>query len=125
MLIKIGYSAEKWKSGIKSALFWNTEKVPHTLISGITGGGKTVLSQIIVNQLLDTKADVSICDFKAGGDWDNIIPSYAEYTDCDTLLNEFYESFVNTIKSKEHHKKYLILDEFSSYARLLAFGSTY
>lgn len=116
MLIKIGYSASKWKSGVKSPCIWNTEKTPHILISGITGGGKSVLSQMIVNQLLNNKADISLCDFKAGGDWDNIIPSYAEYTDCDELLNEFYSSFVDVIRNKEHKEKFMLFDEFSSYA---------
>lgn len=115
-MIKLGYNALKWKSGVKVPFTWNTKKVPHILISGVTGGGKTVLSQIIVNQLLDDKADISICDFKAGGDWDNIIPSYAEYNDCDRLLNEFYASFENIIKNKKHKESFLLFDEFSSYA---------
>lgn len=117
MLVKLGFNASKWKQGVKSAYTWNTIRgSPHLLIAGLSGGGKSVLSQIIVNQLLDVKADISICDYKAGGDWDNIIPSYAEYTDCDELLNEFYKSFVNTISNKECKEKFLLFDEFSSYA---------
>lgn len=116
MLIKLGYSSMKWKDGVKSSLIWNTEKVPHILISGITGGGKTVLSQTIINQLLNSQKDIAICDYKAGGDWNDIIPNYAEFTDCDNVLNNFYDSFVETIRSKEHKEKYLVFDEFSSYA---------
>lgn len=116
MLIKLGYSFEKWKSGVKTPFIWDTEAVPHLLISGITGGSKTVTSQMIVNQLLDNNVDISICDFKAGGDWDHIIPSYAEYTDCDKLVQEFYASFVETIHLKGHENKFLLFDEFSSYA---------
>lgn len=117
MLVKVGFHASKWKQGIKSAYTWDTVSgSPHLLIAGTSGGGKTVLSQIIVNQLLSAQADVSICDFKAGGDWDNIIPKYAEYTDCDKLLNEFYNSFTDTIKNKERKECFLLFDEFSSYA---------
>lgn len=98
MLIKLGFCASKWKQGVKSAYTWNTIRgSPHLLIAGLSGGGKSVLSQMIVNQLLDVKADISICDFKAGGDWDNIVPKYAEYMDCDKLLNEFYNSFIDTM----------------------------
>lgn len=116
MLVKIGYSYNDWKDGIRTPIYWDTDAVPHLLISGITGGSKTVSAQMIVNQLLDAQVDISICDFKAGGDWDNIVPKYAEYTDCDALLKEFYDSFVETIRNKGHEEKYLIFDELSSYA---------
>lgn len=105
-----------WRNGVKAPFFWNTDKVPHILLSGITGGGKTVLAQIIVNQLLSEHKSISICDFKAGGDWDGIISNYAEYKDCDRLLDDFYNSFVDTIKQKSKSEQYLIFDEFSSYA---------
>lgn len=116
MLIKISYLYDDWKDGVKTPLWWDTDAVPHLLIAGSTGGAKTVSAQMIVNQLLDAQVDISICDFKAGGDWDNIVPKYAEYTDCDDLLNAFYDSFLETIRNKGHGNKYLLFDEFSSYA---------
>jgi hypothetical protein len=116
MLLKLGYSFSAWKKGIQIPFFWNTDTVPHLLISGITGGSKTVSSQMIVNQLLEHSVDVAICDFKAGGDWDNIIPAYAEYLDCDVLLKKFYSDFVETIHRKGRENKFLVFDEFSSYA---------
>lgn len=116
MKVKVGYSADKWQYGVKSAFYWDTEKVPHILISGITGGGKTVLSQYIVNQLLSEHKELYICDFKAGGDWDSIIRNYAEYTDCDKMVDIFYNSFIQDISDKLISEKYLLFDEFSSYA---------
>ncbi len=116
MLITIGYSHTKWKEGVKSAFVWDTERVPHLLVSGLTGGGKSMCSQIIANPLLDSRKDLSICDFKAGGEWDNVVLNYAEYLDCDRVLNDFYESFVDAINKKMKTEKYLIFDEFSSYA---------
>jgi hypothetical protein len=116
MLLKLGYSFSAWKKGIQAPFFWNTDTVPHLLISGITGGSKTVSSQMIVNQLLEHSVDMAICDFKAGGDWDNIIPAYAEYLDCDVLLKNFYSDFVETIHRKGRENKFLVFDEFSSYA---------
>lgn len=106
------------QNGIKSPLYWQPNSTPHLLISGITGGAKTVTAQMIVNQLLDAKADISICDFKADGDWDNIVPKgkYGEYMECDTILKCFYESFIETIRKKGHENKYMLFDEFSSYS---------
>lgn len=116
MLIKIGYSLEAWEYGVLTPFFWDTDKVPHVLLSGVTGGGKTILAQMVVNQLLSERKSISICDFKAGGDWDGIISNYAEYTECDNVLDDFYNSFIETIKQKGKSEKYLIFDEFSSYA---------
>ena len=116
MFINIGYCRESWKNGMKRPFFWDTDKVPHLLISGSTGGGKTVLAQLIVKQLLEGQKDITICDFKAGGDWDGIVDNYAEYTGCDELLNSFYVSFEDTIKNTRKEERYLIFDEFSSFA---------
>lgn len=116
MLTRLGYSHDMWLEGIKSPYIWNTNKVPHAMISGITGGGKTVLSQTVVNQLLKEDCEVYIADFKAGGDWNGIVARYAEYLDCDKLLNDYYEEFCNTISRKGHKESFLIFDEFSSYA---------
>lgn len=114
--IKLGFSHVFWQGGLKEPLCWQTESAPHLLIAGITGGGKTVLAQYVMNQLLDSQAEISICDFKAGGDWDGIVPDYAEYVECDSLLNDFYDSFVDTIRQKGHGEKFLFFDEFCSFA---------
>ncbi len=114
--IKLGYSHQRWQSGIKSPIIWNTKEVPHILIAGVTGGGKSVCAQIVVNQLLDKAKRISICDFKGQSDWDNIVHNYAEYIECDALLDEYYNSFQSAIHAKEYRENYLIFDEFSSYA---------
>lgn len=71
--IKLGFQRKPWEMGVKESFLWHPDSVPHLLISGITGGGKSVCAQYIVNQLLDTDATLSIADFKAGGDWDKIV----------------------------------------------------
>jgi len=106
---------KSWENGVKTPFFWDTDRVPHVLLSGLTGGGKTVLAQIIVNQILSEHKSLYICDFKAGGDWEGIIPNYAEYKDCDRLLDDFYNSFIETIENRNKSEKYLVFDEFSSY----------
>lgn len=112
----LGYSRAFWELGVKEPYFWRPDSVPHLLLSGITGGGKTVLAQYILNQLLNTDAELSICDFKAGGDWDGIVSDYGEYLGCDGVLDKFYSSFLSTIQEKGRCHKYLVFDEFSSYA---------
>ncbi len=114
--IKLGFKRKLWEMGVKEPFLWHPDSVPHLLISGITGGGKSVCAQYIINQILNTDAVLSIADYKAGGDWDNIVPSYGEYLECDIVLKNFYESFLAAIKTREHHNRYLLFDEFSSYA---------
>lgn len=116
MLIKLGYNLNSWRNGVKTPFLWDTNVTPHLLLSGSTGGGKTVLAQMIVNQLLSEHKSIYICDFKAGGDWEGIVPTYAEYKECDELLYEFHGMFSDTIQKKSKSERYLIFDEFSSFA---------
>ena len=55
---------KSWENGVRAPFFWDTDRVPHVLLSGLTGGGKTVLAQIIVNQILSEHKLLYICDFK-------------------------------------------------------------
>lgn len=114
--IRLGFSRKYWEMGVREPFLWHPDSVPHCAISGVTGGGKSVCAQYIVNQLLDMNADLSIADFKAGGDWDGITPKYGEYVECDAILKDFYDSFLAAIKGREHHNRYLLFDEFSSFA---------
>lgn len=116
MLIKLGYSSADWRAGFKKPLYWNADAAPHCLIAGLTGGSKTVSAQLIVNQLLDARQPVFIADYKAGGDWDGIVPGYAEYQDCDALLDQFYQAFLDAVRTKSKTEQYFVFDEFASYA---------
>ena len=56
--IILGYENKFWESnGIKRKILWNS---PHLLLSGLTGGGKSVLAQSIVNQLLTEQKELFI-----------------------------------------------------------------
>lgn len=115
----LGYSAEMWNAAeAKIPYVWDFHKVPHLLIAGPTGGGKSVCAQLIVRQLLRQGQDVSFCDFKAGGDWRGISAKYAEYSACGDLLNDFCSEFDAALEAGKpdgrHH--FLLFDEFSSFA---------
>ena len=113
----LGYSAEEWETrGAKVPFVWDYHKVPHAQISGFSGGGKSVLAQLMVMQLLEKGVDVSICDYKAGGDWDGIVPKYAEFSDCDAVVDDFFAAFVDAMQTGKRAEKFLVIDEFSSYA---------
>ena len=115
MQVRLGFRHELWAEGVKRPIVWDTEKVPHIMVAGITGGCKTVLSQMILNQMIG-EFKVTICDFKAGGDWDGIVDDYYEYIECDVGLKQFHEAFCKTIAVKGHENRILIFDEISSYA---------
>lgn len=114
MQVKVGFYAKT-----HFPIIWDSKKTPHCLVSGPTGSGKSVLSQFIVQQLLNGSTDVYIADYKAGGDWDGILPPthYGEYKGCDDILNTFYSSFEQSRKNKEIPKKekYLVFDELNSF----------
>lgn len=117
--VVLGYSEKAWeKAKAEIPFIWDFERVPHLLIAGPTGGGKSVCAQLIVRQLLQMGQNVSFCDFKAGGDWQGISAKYAEYNACDDLLNDFYSKFAAALEAgkPDGHHRFLVFDEFSSYA---------
>lgn len=115
--ISLGVDLDLRIRGIKRPIKWDIKKSPHLLIAGITGGGKTMLTKYIAYHILSIGGDLYICDYKAGGDWINIVPKYAGFIDCERLFNEFYEGFKDAIaNNRENCNKFLIFDEFVSFA---------
>lgn len=115
----IGYSSTDWfEYGVKTPIFWDTKLAPHGLIAGPTGGGKTVEAKYLVYQLLDAGVDLYICDFKAGGDWTNIVSSakYGEYRDCDRVFDCFFADFSDAMQHNVRRERWLLFDEVTSWA---------
>ena len=114
MKVKIGFYAKT-----HFPIIWNTQTMPHLLLAGRTGGGKSILATYIANQLLNGENDVFLADYKAGGDWSEILKDdrYGEYKDCERILNEFYNSFQNVLEKKEPvaTERFLIFDELNSF----------
>lgn len=60
----------------------NLAKIPHLLLGGSTGSGKTVLLKLILMQCIKKSASVCIADFKGGVDFPN------EWQNCCKILYE-------------------------------------
>lgn len=58
---------------------WDAELFAHGIIAGATGGGKTALLRCIIHQAIKKKFDVSVFDFKGGGDFTKIECEYQKY----------------------------------------------
>lgn len=112
----LGYELNKWKStGQVAPILWDTAAAPHMMISGPTGGGKTVYVKLLLEQLLKAGASVTVCDFKGQGDY-NCIKDYAAGTECDTVLARFCSDFEKSrAQSGDGRRRVLIFDEFGSY----------
>ena len=115
----LGYSAKKWsEGGIVSPFVWCVEKNPHLCCGGVTGAGKSTACMLLIRQLLQRKADITILDFKgATGDWQGIFKAdrYAEYLDCDALFDKWYQEYLDLIEKKEYKERYLVIDEYGSF----------
>ncbi len=114
--IKLGYSHCAWTEGYKRPILWDTCIVPHICIAGITGSSKTVLGQLILNQLLDTDAEIVLLDYKGDSDWSGITQNYAEFSDCGTLFERWYLKFQSAVMSKKKENVFIIFDEICSYS---------
>lgn len=53
----------------KGQVVWDAVSLSHGLIAGASGGGKTVLLRSIIHQAIQKKFNVTILDFKGGGDY--------------------------------------------------------
>lgn len=114
--VLIGVDAEKHALGVVSPVYWGKD-TPHALLSGATGSGKSILALTIVRQLLEKRADVLVCDYKAGGDWNGILPPtrFAVYKDCDRIFDKFYQEFEKSRVDGIKTEKYLIFDEMTAW----------
>ena len=55
--------------GYEGQVIWDAETMPHGLVAGSTGSGKTALLRCIIHQAMQKKFDVLVFDFKGGGDF--------------------------------------------------------
>ena len=118
-------------------LVWEYDALPHALIAGGTGGGKTYFLLTLIEALLHTNAVLYILDPKnsdladLGTVMENVYHTKEEMIDC---VNAFYEGMVQRSEEMKRHPNYktgenyaylglppcfLIFDEYVAFFEML------
>lgn len=66
--------------------------MPHGIVAGATGGGKTALLRCIVHQAIMKKYNVNVMDFKRGGDFASLEQERQKYCDLENGYGKFLVS---------------------------------
>lgn len=80
----------------------NLAKIPHILIGGSTGSGKSVLLKLLIMQCVKKDADVFIADFKGGVDF---LPVWHERCNIITEENTLLEVLTVLVDELENRKQ--------------------
>ena len=118
-------------------LIWEYDALPHALIAGGTGGGKTYFLLTIIETLLQTNAVLFILDPKNAdlADLGTVMKNvYHTKEDMINCVNSFYEGMVSRSEEMKHHPNYktgenyaylglaphfLIFDEYVAFFEML------
>lgn len=94
---------------------WDASKLPHGLVAGATGSGKTGILRCIIHQAILKKWNVSVLDFKGGGDFTDVEREAEKYRD----LEDGYGPFI--ISDPEEAHQLLLALTIEVKGRLAAF----
>ena len=118
-------------------LIWEYDALPHALIAGGTGGGKTYFLLTIIETLLQTNAVLFILDPKNAdlADLGTVMPNvYHTKEEMIACVNSFYEGMVSRSEEMKQHPNYktgenyaylglaphfLIFDEYVAFFEML------
>ena len=107
-------------------LTWEYDALPHALICGGTGGGKTYFLLTIIEAFLQTNAQLYILDPKnadladLGTVMDNVYHTKEDMIEC---VNAFYEGMVQRSEEMKHHPDYKTGENYAYLAYRPAFLS--
>lgn len=104
--------------GYQGQVIWDAASLAHGLVAGATGGGKTVLLRCIIHQAIQKKFNVTVMDFKGGGDYAGVEREYQKYHD----LENGYGPFV--ISEPEQARELLLELTVEVRSRLDSFRET-
>lgn len=112
------------QTGIEEYVYWNYEKLPHTLVIGATGSGKTYGAKLLLGRISKHIPDsqITVCDYKAE-DYSFLqgCARYYQFNDCQQGLNNFYLSFQMRQEGKDTSRSFhlLMFDEWASFLNML------
>ena len=78
--------------GYRGQIIWDAVSLPHGLVAGATGGGKTALLRSIVHQAILKRFNVAVFDFKQGGDFSDVEREAQKYRDLEKGYGPFLVS---------------------------------
>ena len=128
---------ENGKMKLMKNIFWEYDTLPHMLIAGGTGGGKTYFILTIIEALLETNAKISVLDPKNAdlADLETVLPEvYYRKEDIIDCIYRFYENMMkrsesmkqmNGYKTGENYSylglppHFLIFDEYVAFMEML------
>ncbi|MEY8762452.1 MULTISPECIES: FtsK/SpoIIIE domain-containing protein [Clostridium] len=134
--------AEHGRLKLMKNIWWEYDKLPHMLIAGGTGGGKTYFIFSIIEALLHTNAVLYVLDPKNAdlADLSSVMPNvYYKQQDMIDCLDQFYDDMMKQneeMKLMENYKTgenyaylglpahFLIFDEYPSFMEMIGKKST-
>lgn len=129
--------ADNGKLKLMKNVWWEYDKLPHMLIAGGTGGGKTYFILTLIESLLRTDSELSILDPKNAdlADLETVLPNvYYKKEDMVACIDSFYENMMKRseeMKQMEQYKTgknyaylglpahFLIFDEYVAFMGML------
>ncbi|MCW0599430.1 FtsK/SpoIIIE domain-containing protein [Clostridioides difficile] len=122
---------------LMKSVYWEFDKLPHMLIAGGTGGGKTYFILTIIEALLSTDSILYVLDPKNAdlADLRTVMPNvYYKKDDMISCINNFYDEMMKrseTMKAMSNYKtgenyaylglpaNFLIFDEYVAFMEML------
>src|SRR5699024_1703894 len=127
---------------LMDAMYWDYDKLPHMLIAGGTGGGKTYFILTLIEALLKTDAKMYILDPKNAdlADLNTVMSNvYYQKEDMMSSIDQFYEDMMirnEAMKQMPNYKTgenyaylglpahFLIFDEYTAFMEMIGKEST-
>ncbi len=79
----------------------NLAKIPHILLGGSTGSGKSILLKVLLMQCVKKGAEVYIADFKGGVDFPGIWHRKCRFITSETDLLDILDDIVNELERRK------------------------
>ena len=101
--------AKNGRLKLMESVYWEYDALPHMLIAGGTGGGKTYFILTIIEALLQTNAKLYILDPKNSdlADLETVMSDvYYRKEDMLSCVNRFYEKMIARSEEMKTHPKY-------------------